>query len=115
MANSHLSSAAFNNEFCHPILVGYFRTYEEQVNSHNGVNLRGYYKSIILVEGIGKICSSHMQKGEITVGAELVVLEAAMNIGLSDGAAFSMDSGQSDAILDFTSVQRETLEMKRRC
>ncbi|SUB15480.1 Phosphoribosylformylglycinamidine synthase [Pantoea agglomerans] len=57
-----------------------------------------------------------MQKGEITVGAKLVVLGGpAMNIGLGGGAASSMASGQSDADLDFASVQRDNPEMERRC
>ncbi len=39
----------------------------------------------------------------------------AMNIGLGGGAASSMASGQSDADLDFASVQRDNPEMERRC
>ncbi len=55
-------------------------------------------------------------KGEINVGAKLVVLGGpAMNIGLGGGAASSMASGQSDADLDFASVQRDNPEMERRC
>ena len=38
-----------------------------------------------------------------------------MNIGLGGGAASSMASGQSNADLDFASVQRENPEMERRC
>lgn len=38
-----------------------------------------------------------------------------MNIGLGGGAASSMTSGQSDADLDFASVQRDNPEMERRC
>ncbi|MGB8663665.1 MAG: phosphoribosylformylglycinamidine synthase, partial [Serratia inhibens] len=116
MTDGPLGGAAFNNEFGRPALVGYFRTYEEQVNSHNGVELRGYHKPIMLAGGIGNIRADHVQKGEITVGAKLVVLGGpAMNIGLGGGAASSMASGQSDADLDFASVQRENPEMERRC
>ncbi len=105
-----------NNEFGRPALLGYFRTYEERVNSHNGVELRGYHKPIMLAGGIGNIRADHVQKGEITVGAKLVVLGGpAMNIGLGGGAASSMASGQSDADLDFASVQRDNPEMERRC
>ncbi|BAN97473.1 phosphoribosylformylglycinamidine synthase [Plautia stali symbiont] len=50
------------------------------------------------------------------VGAKLIVLGGpAMNIGLGGGAASSMASGQSDADLDFASVQRDNPEMERRC
>ena len=116
MTDGPLGGAAFNNEFGRPALVGYFRTYEEQVNSHNGVELRGYHKPIMLAGGIGNIRADHVQKAEITVGAKLVVLGGpAMNIGLGGGAASSMASGQSDADLDFASVQRDNPEMERRC
>ncbi len=116
MTEGPLGGAAFNNEFGRPALVGYFRTYEQQVNSHNGVEVRGYHKPIMLAGGLGNIREEHVQKGEITVGAKLVVLGGpAMNIGLGGGAASSMASGQSSEDLDFASVQRENPEMERRC
>ncbi len=116
MMDGPLGGAAFNNEFGRPALTGYFRTYEERVNSHNGLELRGYHKPIMLAGGIGNIRDGHVQKGEITVGAKLIVLGGpAMNIGLGGGAASSMASGQSDADLDFASVQRDNPEMERRC
>lgn len=116
MTEGPLGGAAFNNEFGRPALSGYFRTYEERVSSHNGEELRGYHKPIMLAGGIGNIRADHVQKGEITVGAKLIVLGGpAMNIGLGGGAASSMASGQSDADLDFASVQRDNPEMERRC
>ena len=116
MTEGPLGGAAFNNEFGRPALNGYFRTYEERVNSHNGSELRGYHKPIMLAGGIGNIRADHVQKGEISVGAKLIVLGGpAMNIGLGGGAASSMTSGQSDADLDFASVQRDNPEMERRC
>ncbi|MGU3523820.1 phosphoribosylformylglycinamidine synthase [Enterobacteriaceae bacterium C23F] len=116
MTDGPLGGAAFNNEFGRPALNGYFRTYEEKVSSHNGEELRGYHKPIMLAGGIGNIRADHVQKGEINVGAKLIVLGGpAMNIGLGGGAASSMASGQSDADLDFASVQRDNPEMERRC
>ena len=116
MTDGPLGGAAFNNEFGRPALTGYFRTYEEQVDSHNGLELRGYHKPIMLAGGIGNIRDGHVQKGEISIGAKLIVLGGpAMNIGLGGGAASSMASGQSDADLDFASVQRDNPEMERRC
>ncbi|MCG8709463.1 phosphoribosylformylglycinamidine synthase [Brenneria sp. 4F2] len=116
MTEGPLGGAAFNNEFGRPALAGYFRTYEERVDSHNGTELRGYHKPIMLAGGIGNIRADHVQKGEISVGAKLIVLGGpAMNIGLGGGAASSMASGQSDADLDFASVQRDNPEMERRC
>ncbi|NKI75883.1 phosphoribosylformylglycinamidine synthase [Dickeya sp. CFBP 2040] len=116
MTDGPLGGAAFNNEFGRPALTGYFRTYEEAVDSHNGVEVRGYHKPIMLAGGIGNIRAEHVKKGEISIGAKLIVLGGpAMNIGLGGGAASSMASGQSDADLDFASVQRDNPEMERRC
>ncbi|SQI36632.1 Phosphoribosylformylglycinamidine synthase [Leminorella richardii] len=116
MTEGPLGGAAFNNEFGRPALLGYFRTYEEKVASHNGEELRGYHKPIMLAGGIGNIRAEHVKKGEISVGAKLIVLGGpAMNIGLGGGAASSMASGQSEASLDFASVQRDNPEMERRC
>lgn len=116
MTEGPLGGAAFNNEFGRPALNGYFRTYEEKVTSHNGEELRGYHKPIMLAGGIGNIRGEHVKKGEIPPGAKLIVLGGpAMNIGLGGGAASSMASGQSDADLDFASVQRDNPEMERRC
>ncbi|WP_438862706.1 phosphoribosylformylglycinamidine synthase [Neptunicella sp.] len=116
MIDGPLGGAAFNNEFGRPAILGYFRTYEEQVVSHNGEEIRGYHKPIMLAGGLGNIRKSHTQKGEITPGAKLIALGGpAMNIGLGGGAASSMASGQSNEDLDFASVQRDNPEMERRC
>ncbi len=116
MMEGPLGGAAFNNEFGRPNILGYFRTFEQQVDSFNGVEVRGYHKPIMLAGGLGNIRKSHTQKGEITVGAKLIALGGpAMNIGLGGGAASSMASGQSTEDLDFASVQRDNPEMERRC
>lgn len=116
MQQGPLGGAAFNNEFGRPNILGYFRTYEQTVNSFNGEEVRGYHKPIMLAGGLGNIRKSHTQKGEITVGAKLIALGGpAMNIGLGGGAASSMASGQSTEDLDFASVQRDNPEMERRC
>ena len=116
MTEGPLGGAAFNNEFGRPAILGYFRTYEEQVNSFNGSEVRGYHKPIMLAGGLGNIRDEHVQKREIVVGAYLIALGGpAMNIGLGGGAASSMASGQSAESLDFASVQRENPEMERRC
>ena len=116
MMEGPLGGAAFNNEFGRPAILGYFRTYEEEVNSFNGKEIRGYHKPIMLAGGLGNIRDEHVQKREIIVGANLIALGGpAMNIGLGGGAASSMASGQSAESLDFASVQRENPEMERRC
>lgn len=116
MTHGPLGAAAFNNEFGRPNILGYFRTYEQAVDSFNGMEVRGYHKPIMLAGGLGNIKREHVEKGEITVGAKLIALGGpAMNIGLGGGAASSVSSGQSNADLDFASVQRDNPEMERRC
>ena len=111
MIEGPLGGAAFNNEFGRPNLTGYFRTFELE---HNG-QVRGYHKPIMIAGGYGNIREEHIQKGEIPVGARLIVLGGpAMKIGLGGGAASSMASGNSNADLDFASVQRDNAEMERR-
>lgn len=116
MIEGPLGAASFNNEFGRPNLCGYFRTYEEQVNSFNGLEVRGYHKPIMLAGGWGNIRREHILKDKIYPGAKLIVLGGpAMDIGLGGGAASSMTSGQSKEDLDFASVQRGNPEMQRRC
>jgi phosphoribosylformylglycinamidine synthase len=116
MLEGPIGGAAFNNEFGRPALTGYFRTFEQQVNGAAGEEIRGYHKPIMIAGGLGNIRDSHVEKGEIPVGAKLICLGGpAMQIGLGGGAASSMSSGTSCADLDFASVQRDNPEMERRC
>ncbi|MGE8390732.1 MAG: phosphoribosylformylglycinamidine synthase, partial [Pseudomonas sp.] len=116
MIEGPLGGAAFNNEFGRPALTGYFRTFEQAINTPHGEEVRGYHKPIMLAGGMGNIREDHVQKAEITVGAKLIVLGGpAMLIGLGGGAASSVATGASSADLDFASVQRENPEMERRC
>src|SRR5690606_5258184 len=116
MIEGPLGGAAFNNEFGRPALNGYFRTFEQAVQTPRGEEVRGYHKPIMLAGGLGNIRADHVQKGEISVGAKLIVLGGpAMLIGLGGGAASSMATGASSADLDFASVQRDNPEMERRC
>ncbi|VFP86550.1 Phosphoribosylformylglycinamidine synthase [Candidatus Erwinia haradaeae] len=116
MIEAPLGGAGFNNEFGRPILNGYFRTYEERVDSHNGKEIRGYHKPIMLAGGMGNIRADHVEKDIITTGAKIIVLGGpAMNIGLGGGTTSSVTAGQSNSDHDFSSVQRENPEMGRRC
>jgi phosphoribosylformylglycinamidine synthase len=116
MLEGPLGGAGFNNEFGRPNILGYFRTYEQTIQTDTTSEIRGYHKPIMLAGGLGTIRTDHVQKGEIPVGAKLIVLGGpAMLIGLGGGAASSMDSGASSAQLDFASVQRDNPEMERRC
>ena len=116
MIDGPLGGAGFNNEFGRPNLNGYFRTFEALVKGPQGYEVRGYHKPIMLAGGLGNIKTEHIQKGEIPVGAKLIVLGGpAMQIGLGGGAASSMTSGEGQVDLDFASVQRDNPEMERRC
>ncbi|CAI3795491.1 Phosphoribosylformylglycinamidine synthase [Pseudomonas sp. MM223] len=96
MIEGPLGGAAFNNEFGRPALTGYFRTFEQAINTPHGEEVRGYHKPIMLAGGMGNIREDHVQKGEITVGAKLIVLGGpAMLIGLGGGAASSVATGAS--------------------
>lgn len=116
MIEGPLGGAAFNNEFGRPALNGYFRTFEQTIQTPQGEEVRGYHKPIMLAGGLGNIRAEHVQKAEISIGAKLIVLGGpAMLIGLGGGAASSMATGVSSADLDFASVQRDNPEMERRC
>lgn len=114
MLEGPIGAASFNNEFGRPALAGYFRSYEQK--EKEGHIIRGYHKPIMLAGGYGMIRHVHVEKGNIPVGAKLIVLGGpAMLIGLGGGAASSMASGESVEDLDFASVQRDNPEMERRC
>ncbi len=112
MLEGPIGAAAFNNEFGRPCIAGYFRTFEQPVDD---ATARGYHKPIMIAGGLGNVRRQHALKGEVPVGAHLVVLGGpAMLIGLGGGAASSMASGASHAELDFASVQRGNPEIQRR-
>ncbi|MCW9055720.1 MAG: phosphoribosylformylglycinamidine synthase [Gammaproteobacteria bacterium] len=116
MTEGPLGAAAFNNEFGRPNIAGYFRTFEEKVPAHEGEEIRGYHKPIMLAGGYGNIRKQHIDMIPMPVGTSIVVLGGpAMLIGLGGGAASSMTSGSSAEDLDFASVQRGNPEMERRC
>src|SRR5262249_61625341 len=90
-------------------------TFEQQVPGDSPNRVRGYHKPIMIAGGMGNVRRQHVEKGEVPVGAKLVVLGGpAMLIGLGGGAASSMGSGASSADLDFPSGQRGNAEIQRR-
>jgi phosphoribosylformylglycinamidine synthase len=112
MIHGPIGGAAFNNEFGRPNICGYFRTFEAEFNGE----VRGYHKPIMIAGGMGNIRGDHVDQRNIDEGASLIVLGGpAMLIGLGGGAASSMTTGSSDAVLDFASVQRPNPEMEHRC
>ena len=115
MTEGPIGAASFNNEFGRPAVCGYFRTLEVQVPGDRPGRARGYHKPIMVAGGLGNIRRPDVEKADVPVGAQLVVLGGpAMLIGLGGGAASSLGSGSSSADLDFASVQRGNPEMERR-
>jgi phosphoribosylformylglycinamidine synthase len=115
MLEGPIGAASFNNEFGRPGICGYFRSFEQQVESTGRSPLRGYHKPIMIAGGLGNIRRQHVQKAPVVPGAKIVVLGGpAMLIGLGGGAASSVGAGASSADLDFASVQRGNPEIQRR-
>ena len=115
MLEGPIGAASFNNEFGRPAVCGYFRTFEQRAAGDPPERLRGYHKPIMIAGGLGNVRRAHVDKADVPVGAQLVVLGGpAMLIGLGGGAASSVGSGSSSADLDFASVQRGNAEMQRR-
>ncbi len=111
MLEGPIGGAAFNNEFGRPNLLGYFRTFEQEVDGE----VRGYHKPIMLAGGVGNIDAAHTHKHAIPAGALLIQLGGpGMLIGMGGGAASSMTTGANTADLDFDSVQRGNAEIQRR-
>ncbi len=111
MLEAPIGGASFANEFGRPNLAGYFRTYQQKVGNETW----GYHKPIMIAGGLGNIRDDHVKKDRLKPGSLVIQLGGpAMLIGLGGGAASSMQSGASDAELDFASVQRGNGEIERR-
>ncbi|MET0411000.1 MAG: phosphoribosylformylglycinamidine synthase, partial [Polyangiaceae bacterium] len=116
MLDAPLGAAGFNNEFGRPAILGYFRSYEQGLAGAPAGERRGYHKPIMLAGGVGNVRPELVEKGKVEPGALLVVMGGpALLIGLGGGAASSRQQSQSQAALDFASVQRDNPEMQRRC
>jgi phosphoribosylformylglycinamidine synthase len=115
MLEGPIGAAAFNNEFGRPNIYGYFRTFEQRVETDGRSPLRGYHKPIMIAGGMGNVRRQHVEKAAVVPGSKIVVLGGpSMLIGLGGGAASSMGAGSSSADLDFASVQRGNPEIQRR-
>lgn len=118
MANSYqvlndgpLGGAAFNNEFGRANLLGYLRSFEQEVG---GVHW-GYHKPIMIAGGLGAIDAEQTHKDPLPAGALLIQLGGpGMRIGMGGGATSSVSAGVSTDELDFDSVQRGNPEIERR-
>ena len=115
MIEGPLGGAAFSNEFGRPNLLGYFREYEQSVESSIDTIQRGYHKPIMIAGGLGVIDSDLTHKILFPAGSLLIQLGGpGMRIGMGGSAASSMATGSNAASLDFDSVQRGNPEIERR-
>ena len=111
MVEGPIGAAAFNNEFGRPNLLGYFRTFEQNVDGTH----RGYHKPIMIAGGVGNIGADQLKKLPLNAQSALVHLGGpGMLIGLGGGSASSMGAGDNVEDLDFDSVQRGNAEIERR-
>jgi len=115
MTEGPLGGAAFNNEFGRPNLLGYFREYEQAIESDADTVQRGYHKPIMIAGGLGSIDAAQTKKIRFPEGSLLIQLGGpGMRIGMGGSAASSMATGANAAELDFDSVQRGNPEIERR-
>lgn len=117
MIQAPIGSAAFNNEFGRPCIVGYFRTLTTKVtNKDKKEEIRGFHKPIMLAGGLGAIRPNLSLKDNSIKPDDLIIVLGgqSMLIGLGGGAASSVHSSDKNAELDFASVQRGNPEMERR-
>ncbi|MGJ7544162.1 phosphoribosylformylglycinamidine synthase [Variovorax sp. LT1R16] len=115
MTEGPLGGAAFNNEFGRPNLLGYFREYEQAIESDADTVQRGYHKPIMIAGGLGSIDAAQTKKILFPAGSLLIQLGGpGMRIGMGGSAASSMATGANAAELDFDSVQRGNPEIERR-
>ncbi|TMH56658.1 MAG: phosphoribosylformylglycinamidine synthase, partial [Betaproteobacteria bacterium] len=98
MLEGPIGAASFNNEFGRPNLLGYFRTFEQEVAGE----VRGYHKPIMIAGGVGNVAARDACKRALSDGALIVHLGGpGMLIGMGGGAASSMATGANTADLDF--------------
>src|SRR5690625_3911282 len=106
-----IGGASFNNEFGRANILGYLRSFEQQV----GDVYWGYHKPIMIAGGLGAIDDQQTHKDPLPAGALLIQLGGpGMRIGMGGGATSSISAGVSAEELDFDSVQRGNPEMQRR-
>ena len=112
MLDGPIGGAAFNNEFGRPNLLGYFRTFEQEV-ARRGARLSQADHDRRRPRQ--HRAPSTRTKQPIPDGALLIQLGGpGMLIGLGGGAASSMATGANTEDLDFDSVQRGNAEIQRR-
>ena len=112
MLEAPIGAARYNNEFGRPVINGYFRSWQQQIDDELW---RGYHKPIMLAGGLGNIDGALLTKCAFPSGSYLIVLGGgAQLIGLGGGASSSQTSGTQSEALDYASVQRGNPEMERR-
>lgn len=111
MKDAPIGAASFGNEFGRPLLLGFFRVYEQKL----GEKWFGFHKPLMLAGGLGNIDAKQAFKKNLSQNTVLIQIGGpGMRIGLGGGAASSLAAGMNTEDNDFASVQRANPEMQRR-
>src|ERR1700681_1247405 len=116
MLQGPIGGASFNNEFGRPNLLGYFRTFEQNV----GGETRGYHKPIMIAGGVGNIAARDAHKRALPPGALIVQLGGPGLLlgmgagGLSNALPELAHGGGAGARIDLRKVPSEEPGMSPR-
>lgn len=101
----------YGNCFGEPLIYGFVRSFGGSAPG----GYRSWFKPVMYSVGAGQIDDAHIEKRVPEPGMLVVQIGGpAYRIGLGGGAASSMMSGENEASLDFSSVQRGDPEMEQR-
>src|SRR5690606_251132 len=74
MLEGPIGAAARNTEVGRPSIGGYVGNFEMRGAGDPASRVRGYHKPIMIAGGVGNVRRDHVEKGEVPVGAKIVVL-----------------------------------------
>ena len=101
----------FGNKFGQPLISGSLLTFEH----HEGDNLLGYDKVIMLAGGVGYGKLEQSKKTNISEGDLIVILGGDnYRIGMGGAAVSSTETGKYSSGIELNAVQRSNPEMQKR-
>ncbi|MBT4962960.1 MAG: phosphoribosylformylglycinamidine synthase [Francisellaceae bacterium] len=112
MTMAPIGSARYANEFGRPNILGYFRSYCEQIDRNTYL---GYHKPVMLAGGLANIKREHVNKRIAEPGDVIIILGGSgFLIGMGGGSASSKKTIEANETIDYASVQRGNPEIQRR-
>lgn len=101
----------FGNKFGQPLIVGSLLSFEAKL----GEQAYGYDRTVMLAGGVGFAKEADAQKSSPRAGDKLVLLGGDnYRIGMAGGSVSSVNTGEYDAELELSAVQRANPEMQKR-